>query len=114
MNAYTSSPITRRKDNKNLVFTNQYAATSQSGSIPESPNLVPGIFFKYNIEPIMLLISEERSSFLVLVIRLINVASGVIVTGGWLYQMYDWLSDSVLKRKKGKMDGVLHGRHHSE
>ena len=65
----------------------------------------------------MLLVSEERSSLLVLLIRLINVASGVIVTGGWLYQMYGWFSDTVLRRnrfRKGRMDGVLHGRHQSE
>ena len=115
LNAYIAS-LGKKKD-KNLIFANQYAATSQSRPVPESINVIPGVFFKYDIEPIMLLISEERSSFIVLLIRLINVASGVIVTGGWLYQMYGWFVDSFLKRNRtgrSKMDGVLHGRHHSE
>ncbi|KAF7586821.1 hypothetical protein BBP40_008261 [Aspergillus hancockii] len=77
---YSASPSART--NKNLIFTNQYAATGQSAPLPESPYYIPGIFFKYNIEPILLLISEERSSFLSLLIRLVNTVSGVMVTGG--------------------------------
>ncbi|KAF5858094.1 hypothetical protein ETB97_004902, partial [Aspergillus alliaceus] len=41
---------------KNVIFTNQYAATSQAAELPESPYYIPGIFFKYNIEPILLMI----------------------------------------------------------
>jgi hypothetical protein len=98
------------RSNKNLIFTNQYAATSQSEAIPESPYLIPGIFFKYNIEPILLLISEERTGFLNLVIRLVNTISGVIVTGGWLYQITGWLAELRKRRASGKSEGYLHGK----
>ncbi|KAL4933067.1 endoplasmic reticulum-Golgi intermediate compartment family protein [Aspergillus undulatus] len=98
-----------KHSNKNLIFTNQYAATSQSDALPESPYLIPGIFFKYNIEPILLLISEERTGFLNLVIRLVNVVSGVIVTGGWLYQITSWLGE-LRKRRSGRSEGYLHGK----
>ncbi|KAJ0427042.1 endoplasmic reticulum vesicle transporter-domain-containing protein [Aspergillus carlsbadensis] len=98
------------RSNKNLIFTNQYAATSQSEAIPESPYLIPGIFFKYNIEPILLLISEERTGFLNLVIRLVNTISGVIVTGGWLYQITGWVVDLRKRRASGKSEGYLHGK----
>ena len=114
---YTSSPsLARKTKNRNIVFTNQYAATSQSGSIPEHPMNVPGIFFRYEIEPILLLVSEERGSFLVLLARLINTISGVLVTGGWIYQIWGWVSDVLMRRGRGrrKTDGVLNGRHYAD
>lgn len=100
--------------NKNLVFTNQYAATTQADELPESPFFVPGIFFKYNIEPILLMISEERTSFMSLLIRLVNTVSGVIVTGGWLYQISSWASELLGRRRARKSEGVLNGRHYAE
>jgi hypothetical protein len=109
LDAYTSNT----RAGRNTIFTNQYAATSQSGPIPETPSLVPGIFFKYNIEPIMLLISEERSGFLALVIRVINTVSGVLVTGGWIYQISGWVGEFLIKRRR-QTEGVLTGKHYSD
>jgi hypothetical protein len=70
------------------IFTNQYAATSQSREVPT--NTVPGIFFKYDIEPILLIVSESRSGLLGLLVRLVNVISGVLVAGGWTFQLTEW------------------------
>jgi hypothetical protein len=109
LDAYTSNS----RYGRNTVFTNQYAATSQSGPIPETPMLVPGIFFKYNIEPIMLLVSEERSGFLALVIRVINTVSGVLVTGGWIYQISGWVGEFLVKKRR-QTEGVLTGKHYSD
>ncbi|KAL3476867.1 endoplasmic reticulum vesicle transporter-domain-containing protein [Aspergillus californicus] len=97
------------RTNKNLIFTNQYAATSQSEELPESPYLIPGIFFKYNIEPILLLISEERTGFMSLLVKIVNTVSGVIVTGGWIYQISEWVS-GLRRRRAGKSEGYLHGK----
>ncbi|OJJ82462.1 endoplasmic reticulum-Golgi intermediate compartment family protein [Aspergillus glaucus CBS 516.65] len=107
-----SNPSSR--SNKNLIFTNQYGATSQSDAIPENPFYVPGIYFKYNIEPILLMISEERSSFLSLLIRLVNTVSGVMVTGGWVYQLSGWVIQLARKRRSGVSEGVLTGKHGEE
>lgn len=115
LDVYTLSPGSSVANyGRNTVFTNQYAATSQSGAIPETPYLVPGIFFKYNIEPILLLISEERAGFLALLIRLINTVSGVLVTGGWVYQISGWVGEFVRKRRRGQSEGVLTGKHYSD
>lgn len=114
LHAYSVDPKTASaRYGRNTIFTNQYAATSQSGPIPETPYLVPGIFFKYNIEPIMLLVSEERSGFLALVIRLINVVSGVLVTGGWVYQISGWVGEFVGKKRR-QSEGVLTGKAYSD
>ncbi len=95
----------------NTIFTNQYAATSQSHLV--GTNYIPGIFFKYDIEPILLIVSERRGSFLGMVVRVVNVISGVLVGGGWIFQLSGWASEVWGRRRRGSTDGVLHGRHAS-
>ena len=87
---------------KNTVFTNQYAVTEQSREIPE--NGTPGIFVKFDIEPIQLMIAEEWDSFPALFIRLVNVISGIVVAGGWCYQITEWARD-IYGRKGRRIDG---------
>jgi hypothetical protein len=58
------------------------------------------------------MISEERTSFLSLLVRLVNTVSGVMVTGGWLYQMSGWVGELLgRRRRREKSEGVLTGRH---
>ncbi|KAJ6093471.1 hypothetical protein N7486_008760 [Penicillium sp. IBT 16267x] len=115
LDAYTRSPASATaRTGRNTVFTNQYAATSQSEEMPETPYLVPGIFFKYNIEPILLIVSEERGGFLALVIRVINTVSGVLVTGGWIYQISGWVGEIAGRRKKEQSEGYLTGKHYKD
>ncbi|USP78396.1 ER-derived vesicles protein 41 [Curvularia clavata] len=85
------------------IKTNQYAVTSQSHKVDE--NYVPGIFVKFDIEPIMLAIVEESRGFWKLMVTLVNVVSGVMVAGSWAWQMFDWASEVVGKRKR-RGDGV--------
>ena len=85
------------------IKTNQYAVTSQSHKVPD--NYVPGIFVKFDIEPIMLAVVEEWSGFWKLLVTLVNVVSGVMVAGGWAWQMFDWASEVVGKRRR-RGDGV--------
>ena len=84
--------IARGKRDHRSIFTNQYAATSQSREV--ASNTIPGIFFKYDIEPILLIVSASRSSFLALCVRLVNVVSGVLVGGGWVFQLGSWMGES--------------------
>jgi endoplasmic reticulum-Golgi intermediate compartment protein 2 len=106
------SPNVQMGVDRYSVFINQYAATSQSREI--NPQLIPGIFFKYDIEPILLIVSERRESFLALLVRLVNVVSGVLVGGGWIYQLSGWMGEvwgGRGSRTSGGGDlGVLHGR----
>lgn len=106
------SPNAQIGVDRQSVFTNQYAATSQSREV--NTQVIPGIFFKYDIEPILLIISERRRSFLALIVRLVNVVSGVLVGGGWIYQLASWVGE-VLGRRGSRTTGggdlgVLHGR----
>ena len=84
--------------------------TSQSHLVGEQS--IPGIFFKFDIEPILLTISERRGGFLALVVRVVNVVSGVLVGGGWLYQLVGWGRENfgLASRRSQAGEGMLHGR----
>ncbi|KAL1973701.1 hypothetical protein VTN31DRAFT_5261 [Thermomyces dupontii] len=107
---YTANPSRIHRKPRDSIFTNQYAATSQSSAIPENAINIPGIFFKYNIEPILLFVTHERRSLLSLLVRVINVVSGVLVAGGWLFQLSDWATEVFNRRRNRRMEGVLNGR----
>lgn len=70
---------------------------------------IPGIFFKFDIEPILLTIREERGGFLALLVRVVNVISGVLVGGGWCYQLVGWAREVMGGRKRSASVGMLHG-----
>lgn len=99
-----------KRYSKNTVFTNQYAVTEQSHPVSESS--VPGIFVKFDIEPIQLTIAENWSSIPALLIRIVNVVSGLLVAGGWCFQISEW-GKEVYGRKSKRADGfgMLDGRH---
>lgn len=89
-----------------FIVTNQYAVTSQSREINEQT--IPGIFFKYDIEPILLNIVESRDSFFVFLIKVINVLSGALVAGHWGYRLSDWVTEVLGKRRRSTHnDGML-------
>jgi hypothetical protein len=92
------------------VFTNQYAVTEQSHIIGERS--VPGIFFKYDIEPMLLTVEETRDSFLRFVVKVVNVVSGVLVAGHWGFTLTEWATSVLGKRRRRKSEGVLNGRAH--
>lgn len=93
------------------IYTNQYAVTEQSRRIDESQ--VPGIFWKYDIEPVLLTVSEEWGGVLGLVVRCVNVVAGVLVAGGWVVSLVDWAGDFVGRRRRRSrtmsQGGLLYG-----
>lgn len=80
------------------IFTNQYAVTEQNHEVPE--NTVPGVFVKYDIEPILLTISEEWGGVLGLAVRCVNVVAGIMVAGGWIVTLLDWAGELLAKRRR--------------
>lgn len=92
------------------VFTNQYAVTEQSHIIGE--RAVPGIFFEYDIEPMLLMVEESRDGFLRFVVKVVNVFSGVLVAGHWGFTLTEWATGVLGRRRRMHSDGVLNGRGH--
>jgi endoplasmic reticulum-Golgi intermediate compartment protein 2 len=63
---------------------------------------VPGIFFKYDIEPILLVVNEQRGGFVALLVRLVNVVSGILVAGAWFMRLSDVVTDMYGKTGGGR------------
>jgi len=101
----SSTPYSSR-----TVFTNQYAVTEQSHIVGE--RMVPGIFFKYDIEPLLLTVEESRESFLRFMVKVVNVFSGVLVAGHWGFTLTEWAAGVLGRRRRRKSEGVLNGRAH--
>ncbi|ORY57286.1 endoplasmic reticulum vesicle transporter-domain-containing protein [Pseudomassariella vexata] len=93
------------QNSRQTIFTNQYAVTEQSHEVNE--RMVPGIFFKYDIEPIMLTIEENRDGYLTFLIKIINVLSGVLVAGHWGFTLSDWVKEVVGKRRRQQSQGMI-------
>lgn len=97
------------------VYTNQYAVTEHSH--PVSEDAVPGIFFKYDIEPILLTVAEEWGGVLGLIVRCVNVVAGVMVAGGWVVALMEWAKEVVgarRRRRSSAAGGLLFGKKEHE
>ncbi|KAK9477788.1 endoplasmic reticulum vesicle transporter-domain-containing protein [Lipomyces japonicus] len=73
---------------RHVVRTNQYAVTEKPTSLINSVH-PPGIYIKYDIEPLGLTIRENRTSFLKFLIRIVNVIGGLVVCTGWVYPLME-------------------------
>ncbi|KAJ4310469.1 hypothetical protein N0V84_010951 [Fusarium piperis] len=80
------------------ILTNQYAVTEQSKAVNE--HYIPGIFFKYDIEPILLTVHESRDGILTFLVKIINIVSGVLVAGHWGFTISDWVKDVIGRRRR--------------
>ncbi|KLP15242.1 Uncharacterized protein LW94_2199 [Fusarium fujikuroi] len=84
--------------NSKSILTNQYAVTEQSKAVDE--RYIPGIFFKYDIEPILLTVHESRDGIISLLVKIINIMSGVLVAGHWGFTISDWIHEVIGRRRR--------------
>lgn len=87
------------------IFTNQYAVTEQSKEINE--RMVPGLFFKYDIEPILLHVEERRDGLITFAIKIVNILSGVLVACNWGFTLSEWVREIIGRRKRQISEGVI-------
>lgn len=70
------------------IVTNQYAVNEllqdRAGKVHP-----PGLFFKYDIEPVALLITDTRLPFMQFLVRLVNIVGGIIFCTSLAYRFYD-------------------------
>ncbi|ORY76315.1 endoplasmic reticulum vesicle transporter-domain-containing protein, partial [Protomyces lactucae-debilis] len=70
------------------IETNQYAVTESSLSTAESiGDFFPGIFIKYEIEPVSLMIRDARMPFRKFLVRLLGVLSGIVVSTEMVHRL---------------------------
>lgn len=85
-----------------VVDTNQYSLTENNHVFKlehKRPTGIPGIFFKYDFEPIKLIIIERRLPFIQFVARLATIVGGLLILGGYLFRMYEKILVVLLGKK---------------
>lgn len=103
------------------IDTNQYAITEQHRLFklrPDGrPEQIPGIHFKYDFEPIKLLIAEKRIPFVQFVARLGTIVGGLLILAGYLFRLYEKVLKVLFGRKYAERDtekkqgGLLEKKH---
>lgn len=88
--------------------TNQYSVSS----FETSGKYAPGIFFKYDFEPIKMSVIEERMSFLQFLIKIVTVIGCIWVIAQWLYKAMEHMilvtfGEKVARRGQEKKTGGL-------
>lgn len=65
---------------------------------------------KYDIEPVLHTVAETWGGFLGLFVRCVNVVAGVLVAGGWLVALGEWVGEVGRRRRRGdSVGGLIHG-----
>lgn len=78
----TVVPTTYQVARQEPLQTNQYSVTHYTRVI-EHGRGTPGIFFKFDIDPLAIAISQKTTSFREFLVRIIGVIGGVWVCAGW-------------------------------
>ncbi|KAI8372540.1 endoplasmic reticulum vesicle transporter-domain-containing protein [Choanephora cucurbitarum] len=99
-------PTTYIDSNNNQLLTNQYSVIDSHKSYEEG-QAVPGLFFKYDIEPISVQISESRQqSFFQFMVRLCGIIGGFAVTAGTCYRLVNFVLTG--GREDSKLYSAIH------
>ncbi|KAG7194121.1 uncharacterized protein KQ657_004829 [Scheffersomyces spartinae] len=85
------------------VDTHQYALTEQHVTYKAREG-IPGIFFKYDFEPIKLIIKEQRMSFIQFVARIGTILAGIMIVAGYFYRLYDRLLTILFGKRYASKD----------
>ncbi|GAA6022883.1 hypothetical protein JCM10207_001433 [Rhodosporidiobolus poonsookiae] len=75
---------------RRILPTNQYSVTEMSRTT-EHGRGVPGIFFKFDIEPMALTVRERTTTLLQFLIRLAGIVGGVVVCSDFGFRTADFL-----------------------
>ena len=90
---YTSVVPTLFKKLGAEVDTNQYSVNDyrylNKDSSVKGNRRVPGIFFKYNFEPLSIVVSDVRISFIQFLVRLVAICSFLVYCASWIFTLLD-------------------------
>lgn len=84
------------------IHTNQYALTQQA-RVYQYAKGIPGIFFKYDFEPILMRVEESRIPFIQFVVKLTTILGGIMVITSWFYRGTDKLIALIFGQKYAEL-----------
>ena len=81
------------------MLTNQYSVTEYKTESNEQG--LPGMFFRYDIEPILVRVTEEkRTTFIHFIVRMCGILGGTFLCVGALHNILLTVSDAVNSKKE--------------
>lgn len=83
-----------------ILHTNQYSVTDMSRETEHGKG-VPGIFLKYDIEPMSLTIRERTMTLLQFLIRLAGIVGGIVVCSDYGLRTFSFLENKVTGNNGG-------------
>ncbi|GAA5833166.1 hypothetical protein JCM5353_009048 [Sporobolomyces roseus] len=89
---------------RRIMQTNQYSVTDMD-RVTEHGRGVPGIFFKYDIEPMSLTIRERTTSLIQFLVRLAGIIGGVLVCSDYGFRTADFLLNGLLVKPNNPLPG---------
>jgi endoplasmic reticulum-Golgi intermediate compartment protein 2 len=93
-----------------VIETNQYAVTDhRHPSAHHMGQEIPGIFFKYDVEPLQLTVLHGHISTYKFLMRLIALIGGVMACTEWVYKGVEGLTQFMERRKSGRKGSVAEG-----
>jgi hypothetical protein len=80
-------PTTYVNRHSQSVNSNQYSVNDFSSEAEPQFGAFPGIFFNYDIEPLMVKITEKKQSVVTFLVRLCGIIGGIYVSSGLLHRI---------------------------
>eukprot|EP00730_Choanoeca_flexa_P016805 TRINITY_DN8009_c0_g1_i1.p1 TRINITY_DN8009_c0_g1~~TRINITY_DN8009_c0_g1_i1.p1 ORF type:complete len:367 (+),score=53.14 TRINITY_DN8009_c0_g1_i1:130-1101(+) len=77
---------TKRLGQDKPLRSNQYSVTEQHRQLQPHARGLPGVYFKYEIEPVGVHVHEEHRSLSSFIIRMCGIIGGIVATSGMLHQ----------------------------
>lgn len=71
----------------NILVTNQYSVTNHRTSPSEESASIPGIFFQYDIEALLIRITEKRQKLSTFLVRLCGIIGGIWASMGFFHTL---------------------------
>jgi len=91
--------VYKQEAKRRVLLTNQYSVTDMSADVAKSHNL-PGIFIKFDFEPLLVNIVEVKKSFFHFLVRLCGIVGGIYVSFGRIYRILFAIYNFFVPNKK--------------
>jgi len=91
--------IYKQEKSGRILYTNQYSVTDMSADVSKSHNL-PGIFIKFDFEPLLVKIVETKKSFFHFLVRLCGIVGGIYVSFGRIYRIIYAIYNFIMGKNK--------------
>ncbi|ORX44336.1 DUF1692-domain-containing protein [Piromyces finnis] len=91
--------IYKQESSGRILYTNQYSVTDMSADVSKSHDL-PGIFIKFDFEPLLVKIVQIKKSFFHFLVRLCGIVGGIYVSFGNIYRILFTIYNLIMRKNQ--------------